>query len=105
MELIIENKNIRGMQASKKPVDNISVFPKGHFLEENEKWRDQNGRYKYLFQSDEIIENPLFDDKDEKIEIMIRNKLPEILRVIALDDVKQFRDLKIEIKKIIDSIE
>jgi hypothetical protein len=100
MELILDGENVRGMTASPKSIDNITVFSKGHYLEETEKWKDQDGNYRYLFQHDKIVENPLFDDRNQRVEAAIQAKLPKLLRIIADDDLKGFEDLKAEIKAI-----
>ena len=104
---IVEGNRIAGYGAFGN-----KTYPEYVWIDPPEEFRDEYGHLLYRWNGDkpvfDLIE-PTIEEKEAKriaeVDQQIQAKLPELMRIIALDDTKGFDDLKVEIKKIDQSVE
>jgi len=94
---------ITGWASEEGTPDNINTFAESCDMEEPWQYvlEEQPGGTKQVVH-DPIVKTPeeLAEEHRLKVNNEIREKFPELIRIIALDDTKGFEDLKAEIKAI-----
>ncbi len=107
-----EEKNgklyITGYASEKGTPDNINTFDRTCDMEEPWQYvleKQPDGTFKKVFDPLPKTPEELAEEHRLKVNQEIQEKLPELIRIIALDDIKGFEDLKAEIKAIDQSVE
>ena len=107
-----EEKNgkpyITGWASEKGEPDNIETFAEPCDMEEP--WQyvleaQPNGKFKKIHDPLPKTPEELAEEHRLKVNQEIQEKLPDLIRIIALDDTKGFEELKAEIKAIDQSVE